>query len=58
VSDLNPQNPDSPVQTLRVDLYAYASAGLVMFDDVEVKAVGEQTARAKDDALRPRTTQP
>jgi hypothetical protein len=58
VSDLNPQNPDTPVQTLRVDLYAYANAGLVMFDDVEVKAVGEQTRQAKDDAPRPRTTQP
>jgi hypothetical protein len=56
--DLNPQNPDTPVQTLRVDLYAYENAGLVMFDDVMVKAVGEQTHQAKDDALRPRTTQP
>jgi len=29
-----------------------------MFDDVAVKAVGEQTRKATDDALRPRTTQP
>jgi hypothetical protein len=58
VDDLNPQNPDTPVQTLRVDLYAYMSDGLVMFDDVAVKAVGEQTRKATDDALRPRTTQP
>ncbi len=56
--DLNPQNPDHPVETLRVDLYAYMHSGLVMFDDVIVRAVGVQTRHAEDDALRPASTQP
>lgn len=58
IDDLNPQNPDHPVETLRVDLYAYMAGGLVMFDDVIIKAVGEQTRHATDDALRPAGTQP
>jgi hypothetical protein len=58
IDDLNPQNPDHPVETLRVDLYAYVTRGLVMFDDVIVKAVGEQTRHATDDALRAAATQP
>ena len=58
VDELNPQNPDHPVETLRVELYAYMSGGLVMFDDVVVKAVGEQTHHAADAALRPAATQP
>jgi len=58
IDDLNPQNPDHPVETLRVDLYAYVAHGVVMFDDVIVKAVGEQTRHATDDALRPASTQP
>jgi hypothetical protein len=58
VDDLNPQNPNHPVETLRVDLYVYVTHGLVMFDDVIVKAVGDQTRHATDDALRPAATQP
>ncbi len=57
VDDLNPQNPNLPVERLRVDLYAYNAGGIVMFSDVVVKAVGKQTMKAIDDALRP-TTRP
>lgn len=53
VDDLNPQHVAFPVETLRVDLYAYLGEGVVMFDDVVVKAVGSQTHRAKDDAIAP-----
>ncbi|MDB5329456.1 MAG: hypothetical protein JWP03_607 [Phycisphaerales bacterium] len=53
IDDLNPQNHQGyPVQALRVDLYAYLSPGVVMFDDVQVKAVGAMTHHAKDDALK------
>ena len=51
VDDLNPQHVAFPVQYLKVNLYAYLSPGVVMFDDVVVKAVGEQTRDAKDKAL-------
>jgi hypothetical protein len=53
VDDLNPQHVAFPVETLRVDLYAYLGAGTVMFDDVVLKAVGGQTHVAKDDAIAP-----
>jgi hypothetical protein len=58
VTDLNPQNANHQVETLRVDLYAYLNGGLVMFEDVEVKEIGPQTLHATDAALRPATTQP
>jgi len=58
VDDMNPQNVNHPVETLRVDLYAYVSGGLVMFDDVVVKEIGPQTRHASDDAMRPAATQP
>jgi len=54
--DLNPQHVTFPVQHLRVDLYAYLHPGLVMFDDVVLKAVGKQTRKAKDDAIDVPTT--
>jgi len=58
IDDMNPQNVNHPVETVRVDLYAYSSDGLVMFDDVVVKDIGPQTLHATDDAMRPATTQP
>jgi hypothetical protein len=58
VDDLNPQHVAMPVQTLKVDLYAYLSPGVVMFDDVQVKAVGEQMRKATDKALDKPTTRP
>lgn len=51
-TDLNPQHPAYPVQSLRVDLYAYLREGIVMFDDVALKAVGAPTRRAADDAIK------
>jgi len=56
IDDLNPQHVHFPVQFLKVDLYAYLTPGVVMFDDVILKAVGQQTHRAKDDAIKPPTT--
>ncbi|HET6249346.1 MAG TPA: hypothetical protein VFE47_16740 [Tepidisphaeraceae bacterium] len=53
IDDMNPQNPTYPVQYLRVDLYAYLTPGVVMFDDIQLKAVGAMTHRAKDDAIKP-----
>ncbi len=41
VCDMTPANPNFPVEHLRVDLYAYLSPGVVMFDDVELKAIGK-----------------
>jgi hypothetical protein len=59
VDDMNPQNPNSKVEFLRVDLYAYLKPGLISFDDIQVRAVGSQTHTVHDDALRPLpTTQP
>jgi hypothetical protein len=58
VCDLNPQNVAVPVEHLRVDLYAYLKPGMVMFDDVQLKAVGEQTRRATDDAIKAPATRP
>jgi hypothetical protein len=48
VDDMNPQHPTWPVQFLRVDLYAYLSPGVVMFDDIQLKAVGGLTDHAKE----------
>lgn len=58
--DMNPQNPNSAVQILRIDLYAYLKAGVVMFDDVQLRAVGDQTHTVHDAALPvlPSATQP
>jgi len=58
VCDLNPQNIAWPVQTLKVDLYAYLTPGMVLFDDVQLRAVGSQTRRAHDDAIKPPVTMP
>ncbi len=58
VDELNPQHVAFPVQTLKVDLYAYLQPGLVMFDDVVLKAVGKQTRQAKDTALDQPVTRP
>jgi len=58
LDDLNPQHVAFPVEFLKVDLYAYASPGMVLFDDVILKAVGQQTHTAKDDAIKPPTTRP
>lgn len=52
VDELNPQHTTLPVQTLRIDLYAYLHPGTVVFDDVVLKAVGKQTRKAKDDAIK------
>lgn len=43
-SDMNPQNIAYPVDCLKVDLYAYLTPGTVMFDNIQLKAVGQQTA--------------
>lgn len=61
VDELNPQHITFPVQTLRVDLYAYLQPGSVMFDDIVLKAVGKPTRTATDEAIdkplsRPRGT--
>ena len=56
--DLNPQHVQYAVQTLRIDLYAYLKPGTVMFDDVVLKAVGEQTRDARDAAIKPAATRP
>lgn len=53
--DLNPQHVTLPVQTLKVDLYAYLVPGVVMFDEVTLKAVGQQTRQGKDAAIKPVT---
>ena len=53
VDDLNPQHPSYPVQFLRINLYAYLSPGVVEFDDVQLRAVGRQTVKIKDEATKP-----
>lgn len=58
VDEMNPQHPAYPVQYLKVDLYAYLYPGVVMFDDVVLKAVGEQTRVARDKAIKPAATRP
>jgi hypothetical protein len=52
LDDLNPQRPGFTVEGLRIDLYAYLAPGVVMFDDVILKAVGKQTDVAVDDAIK------
>jgi hypothetical protein len=58
IDELNPQHAAFEVQYLRIDLYAYLSPGQVFFDDVVLKAVGEQTHKAKDAAIKPPETRP
>jgi hypothetical protein len=53
VCDVNPQNVSGTPTFLKIDLYAYLTAGTVMFDDVQLKEVGEQTRHAVDDAIKP-----
>jgi hypothetical protein len=53
VDDCNPQNVAFPVPLLRIDLYAYLTPGRVMFKDVVLKDVGDQTRHAKDSAIKP-----
>jgi hypothetical protein len=53
ICDINPQNVSGSPTFLKIDLYAYLSKGTVMFDDVQLKAVGEQTRHAVDDAIKP-----
>ena len=50
VCDVNPDNPNFQVETLRVDLYAYLSPGLILWDDVTVKDIGPLQTRAFDKA--------
>jgi hypothetical protein len=52
VDELNPQHVAFPVQTLRVDLYAYLTPGTVLFEDVVLKAVGKPTRDAHDEAIK------
>jgi len=56
--EMNPQHVQYPVQTLRVDLYAYLHSGEVSFDDVVLKAVGEPTRDARDAAIKKAATRP
>ncbi|HEV7299751.1 MAG TPA: hypothetical protein VGN72_10330 [Tepidisphaeraceae bacterium] len=58
IDDLNPQHVNRPVQHLRVSLYTYLHPGLVMFDDVMLKAVGGQTRKAVDAAIDLPATRP
>ena len=54
VDDLNPQSHQGfAITELRVDLYAYLGAGHVLFDNVQLKAVGAQTHHPHDDAMKP-----
>jgi len=53
ICDINPQNVSGAPKFLKIDLYAYLTPGTVMFDDVQLKAVGEQTRHAVDDAIKP-----
>ncbi len=53
ICDINPQNVSGAPRFLKVDLYAYLTPGTVMFDDIQLKLVGEQTRHAVDDAIKP-----
>ena len=53
VCDINPQNVSGSPEFLKIDLYAYLAPGTVEFDDVQLKAVGEITRHAVDDAIKP-----
>jgi hypothetical protein len=58
ICDVNPQNVSGAPKFLKIDLYAYLSPGTVMFDDVQLKNIGEQTRHAVDDAIKPPATNP
>ncbi len=58
VDEMNPQHSVFPVEFLRVDLYAYLQEGVVMFDDITLKAVGAQNRIAKDAAIKPPASMP
>lgn len=58
VADINPYHPTFKVEHLRVDLYAYLSPGVILWDDVVVKEIGELTKKPKDDALDKPITRP
>lgn len=51
VDELNPQHQAFQPEFLRIDFYIYLHAGTVEFDDVVIKAVGDQTRQAKDEAM-------
>ena len=53
ICDVNPQNVSGTPKFLKIDLYAYLTPGRVMFDDIQLKAVGRQTRHAVDDAIKP-----
>ena len=53
--DLNPQNGQFAVTTLKVDLYTYLKAGTVMFGDIVLKEVGTQTHITHDQAVKTST---
>jgi hypothetical protein len=52
LDDMNPQHISFPVQYLSVDLYSYLNQGIVMFSDIQLRDVGEQTLHATDDAIK------
>ncbi len=58
IDEMNPQHSAFPVEILRVDLYTYLSPGVVMFDDITLKAVGAQNRVAKDAAIKPPASMP
>lgn len=58
VADVNPYHPAFEVQSLRVDLFGYLSPGVVMWDDIVVKEIGDLTKKPKDDAIDLPITRP
>ncbi len=58
VGDVNPFHPSFQVQELRVDLYTYGGAGVILWDDVVVKEVGPLTKTPKDEAIEKPVTRP
>jgi hypothetical protein len=50
VCDVNPDNPNFAVENLRIDLYAYLTPGVILWDDVVVKEIGPLQTRAFDKA--------
>jgi hypothetical protein len=48
VCDDNPDNPNFAVESLRVDLYAYLTPGVILWDDVTLKEIGPLQTRAFD----------
>ena len=56
--DFNPQHVTLTVETMRVDFLAFVRPGDILFDDVIVKEVGDQTRAPKDVAIKPVATRP